>query len=88
MVMEEPDIEIGAGVSSKAISRRLGGFFGSGRRPDRSPYDDGPPTIQHHASPAQQYDPNGFGVRPAVSGVDFQFPGMPAMQTGSGNGMP
>jgi len=65
MVMEEPDIEIGAGVSSKAISRRLGGFFGSGRRPDRSPYDDG-----------------------AASGVDSKFSGIPAMLTGTGNGMP
>ncbi|KAI9689435.1 MAG: hypothetical protein M1822_010086 [Bathelium mastoideum] len=32
MVVEEPDIEIGAGVSSKAISRRMGPDHGSNRR--------------------------------------------------------
>ena len=57
MVVEEPDIEIGAGVSSKAISRRIatdtGGKRGpissrvqpdrfGGRRPDRDGFGGGP----------------------------------------------
>jgi protein NRD1 len=57
MVVEEPDIEIGAGVSSKAISRRIAAGFdskrsrnshrfgggGRGGRPDRDSFGSGSP---------------------------------------------
>ena len=51
MVVEEPDIEIGAGVSSKAISRRMntdqgpqGGRGGGGHKSGRDRDDDEPPS--------------------------------------------
>ncbi|KAI9670167.1 MAG: hypothetical protein M1817_004504 [Caeruleum heppii] len=84
MVVEEPDIEIGAGVSSKAISRRMatdqggktgprssrGGNEGAGRfrRNDRPDYPEREPA-------------GTVGVPPAVPGFGFQFPTFP-------NGMP
>ncbi|KAJ5318544.1 hypothetical protein N7476_004964 [Penicillium atrosanguineum] len=43
MVVEEPDIEIGAGVSSKAISRRIATDTGGKRGPQSS---RGPPTTE------------------------------------------
>ncbi|KAL8907685.1 MAG: hypothetical protein Q9207_001254 [Kuettlingeria erythrocarpa] len=92
MVVEEPDIEIGAGVSSKAISRRMatdkGGY--SGPRSSR----DGafnPNNIQTNNSRFRQPDRdnpnnimpnnNAVGVPPAIPNFAFQFPTMP-------NGMP
>lgn len=72
MVMEEPDIEIGAGVSSKAISRRVGGSETfrrgrgnndrfSGRNNDRGYGNNrrsSPNRTQPNAIPQQGYDPN------------------------------
>ncbi|KAI4122766.1 MAG: hypothetical protein LQ338_005624 [Usnochroma carphineum] len=89
MVVEEPDIEIGAGVSSKAISRRMatdrGGY--SGPRSSR----DGafnPNNIQTNNSRFRQPDrenstPNNsaVGVPPAIPSFGFQLPTLP-------NGMP
>ncbi|KAI4148548.1 MAG: hypothetical protein L6R39_002760 [Caloplaca ligustica] len=89
MVVEEPDIEIGAGVSSKAISRRMatdrGGY--SGPRSSR----DGainPNNIPASNSRFPQFDrdsstPNNTAVAvpPAIPSFGFQFPTLP-------NGMP
>ncbi|KAL2845789.1 hypothetical protein BJX68DRAFT_241620 [Aspergillus pseudodeflectus] len=86
MVVEEPDIEIGAGVSSKAISRRIatdtGGKRGpvstrvSNDRPPRRDRDrDGPPIGDPNST-------NNVGVPPAVPGFGFSFPGMPMFPPG------
>ncbi|KAF1961184.1 hypothetical protein CC80DRAFT_232392 [Byssothecium circinans] len=87
MVIEEPDIEIGAGVSSKAISRRVtetgrgrGNFAGRGGRGGRGGHDnesrfrrvDYPPEPRH-ISPRPE--PN-VAVPPAIPGFGFQLPGM------------
>ncbi|KAF7712470.1 Uncharacterized protein PECH_003270 [Penicillium ucsense] len=47
MVVEEPDIEIGAGVSSKAISRRIATDTGGRRGPisSRGGHEQGPPRF-------------------------------------------
>ncbi|KAF2688953.1 hypothetical protein K458DRAFT_414623 [Lentithecium fluviatile CBS 122367] len=90
MVIEEPDIEIGAGVSSKAISRRVppetgrgrGGYGGRGDRGGRGGFDSGryhrqdrPPIHeQRHISPRPEPT---VAVPPAVPGFGFQLPGMP-----------
>ncbi|KAL8921109.1 MAG: hypothetical protein Q9208_005862 [Pyrenodesmia sp. 3 TL-2023] len=93
MVVEEPDIEIGAGVSSKAISRRMatdkGGYSGPRSSRDGS---FNPNNIQTSNSRFRQPDrdhnnnnnmPNNnvVGVPPAIPNFGFQFPTMP-------NGMP
>lgn len=86
LVMEEPDIEIGAGVSSKAISRRVpadgvrrGGYsHGSGPRGgmDSSPRfrKDHRPFIPEprHISPRPEAS---VAVPPAVPGFGYQLPG-------------
>ncbi|KAI9735253.1 MAG: hypothetical protein M1834_001843 [Cirrosporium novae-zelandiae] len=88
-VVEEPDIEIGAGVSSKAISRRMATDSGgkTGPRSTRPANEPAP------AAPAGRYrrperdgpgndraaDNNAIGVPPAVPGFGFQFPTMPGM---------
>ncbi|KAL5395261.1 hypothetical protein PMIN04_001149 [Paraphaeosphaeria minitans] len=86
MVIEEPDIEIGAGVSSKAISRRVppeggrgrGGFRGG--RGGGGGYEenrvrrsaDRPNTHDsRHISPRAE---QGIAVPPAVPGFGFQLP--------------
>ncbi|MCJ1306116.1 hypothetical protein MMC08_008934, partial [Hypocenomyce scalaris] len=83
LVVEEPDIEIGAGVSSKAISRRMATDKG-GQQGPRSTRDT--PTqggASHFRQPEgrdrNDRDVNTIGVPPAVPGFGFQF--MP-------NGMP
>jgi len=57
MVLEEPDIEIGAGVSSKAISRRIETGAGSGggkhsgnkfQQRQRTPQQQQQPRFRHH----------------------------------------
>ncbi|KAJ6164351.1 hypothetical protein N7470_003023 [Penicillium chermesinum] len=75
MVVEEPDIEIGAGVSSKAISRRIptdagerDGFGGSGMPPQNDRPDFG--------------NLNNPAVPPAVPAYGFNFPGMPMLPPG------
>ncbi|EER27483.1 hypothetical protein D8B26_006445 [Coccidioides posadasii str. Silveira] len=94
MVVEEPDIEIGAGVSSKAISRRMatdqGGKRGPQssrpthdqnrfRRPERG-MDDGPANDRDRDR--DNSNANNVAVPPAVPGFGFQFPGMPMFPPG------
>ncbi|KAK4691204.1 protein NRD1, partial [Lecanoromycetidae sp. Uapishka_2] len=84
MIVEEPDIEIGAGVSSKAISRRMATDKGGHQGPRSS--RDGPGSSGPPPPPQQRYrqperdnrDAQTLGVPPAVPGFGFQFPGMPA----------
>ncbi|KAL8710447.1 MAG: hypothetical protein Q9225_007283 [Loekoesia sp. 1 TL-2023] len=89
MVVEEPDIEIGAGVSSKAISRRMGTDRGGWSGP-RSARDGAfnPNNINTGNSRFRQPDrdsstpnTNAVGVPPAIPSFGFQFPTLP-------NGMP
>ncbi|RAH48542.1 Nrd1 complex RNA-binding subunit [Aspergillus brunneoviolaceus CBS 621.78] len=87
MVVEEPDIEIGAGVSSKAISRRIATDTGGKRGPVssrgqqdrfRRPDREGPPAGMG-AGPVPDRDvnnANNVGVPPAVPGFGFSFPTM------------
>ncbi|KAF1814643.1 hypothetical protein P152DRAFT_447977 [Eremomyces bilateralis CBS 781.70] len=91
MVVEEPDIEIGAGVSSKAISRRVVADPGAPRRGppprDQGPRDQGPgprprygdrpsrPTPPRRASPAPRPEANTVGVPPQIPQFGFQMPG-------------
>ncbi|CAD6590322.1 MAG: hypothetical protein ASARMPREDX12_004254 [Alectoria sarmentosa] len=83
LVVEEPDIEIGAGVSSKAISRRMATDKGGqqGPRSTRDPPSNSnpPPQQQRYRQPERNdnRDNNTIGVAPAVPGFGFQFPGMP-----------
>lgn len=86
MVIEEPDIEIGAGVSSKAISRRVPtdpsrGYPGRGGFANRGGHDSVPKLRKHenrqandprHISPRPE--PN-VAVPPAVPGFGFKLPG-------------
>ncbi|KAL3470392.1 hypothetical protein BJX99DRAFT_50275 [Aspergillus californicus] len=86
MIVEEPDIEIGAGVSSKAISRRIATDTGGKRgpvstrvshdRPRRDGRDQEGPMI------GEQPNVNNVGVPPAVPGFGFSFPGMPLFPPG------
>ncbi|EEP79245.1 conserved hypothetical protein [Uncinocarpus reesii 1704] len=92
MVVEEPDIEIGAGVSSKAISRRMATDQGGKRGPQssRPPFeqprfrrqergsDDGPGSDRDHDNSSA----NNVAVPPAVPGFGFQLPGMPMFPPG------
>ncbi|KAJ4308772.1 hypothetical protein N0V94_009212 [Neodidymelliopsis sp. IMI 364377] len=89
MVLEEPDIEIGAGVSSKAISRRVptdggrggrGGFGGRGggldsAQPKVRKQEQRPAHDPRHVSPRAD---QGVAVPPAVPGFGFQLPGFQA----------
>ncbi|KAI9796411.1 MAG: hypothetical protein M1833_006183 [Piccolia ochrophora] len=84
MVVEEPDIEIGAGVSSKAISRRMATDQG-GRTGPRSSRIPGAPETgggarfrrpDRHDGPGPAPESvNAIGVPPAVPGFGFQMPG-------------
>lgn len=85
MVIEEPDIEIGAGVSSKAISRRIvpdaGGRRGGGNHGPRGGFDPNASRYRkpdrpepRHVSPRPEA---AIGVPPPVPGFGFQFSGMP-----------
>ncbi|KAM5444709.1 hypothetical protein MferCBS31731_000164 [Microsporum ferrugineum] len=96
MVVEEPDIEIGAGVSSKAISRRMATDQGGKRGPQSSRYsherfrrnerggDDGHNNSSgdHDRDAASGPNANAIGVPPAVPGFGFSFPGMPMFPPG------
>ncbi|KAL4812829.1 hypothetical protein BDW67DRAFT_169411 [Aspergillus spinulosporus] len=84
MIVEEPDIEIGAGVSSKAISRRIATDTGGKRGPVST-------RVQHDRPPRRERDgpqmgdtsnANNVGVPPAVPGFGFSFPGMPLFPPG------
>lgn len=85
MIVEEPDIEIGAGVSSKAISRRNETERnGMNQRPSRR--DDSPPSRFRQPERRDDRD-NGYGVSNnsgaaqgmSIPGFPGQFPGMPPM---------
>ncbi|KAI1916840.1 hypothetical protein LOZ58_000770 [Ophidiomyces ophidiicola] len=92
MVVEEPDIEIGAGVSSKAISRRMATDQGGKRGPQSSrpsfeqrlrrdrQTDDGPGSDRD--ADRDNANANAVAVPPAVPGFGFQFPGMPMFPAG------
>ncbi|BCR98982.1 Nrd1 complex RNA-binding subunit [Aspergillus luchuensis] len=93
MVVEEPDIEIGAGVSSKAISRRIATDTGGKRGPVssrtqqdrfRRPERDGPANGMGMGGSVEREIPNAnnVGVPPAVPGFGFSFPGMPMFPPG------
>ncbi|GKZ84980.1 hypothetical protein AnigIFM56816_010540 [Aspergillus niger] len=94
MVVEEPDIEIGAGVSSKAISRRIATDTGGKRGPVssrtqqdrfRRPERDGPANGMGMGGGSVERDipnANNVGVPPAVPGFGFSFPGMPMFPPG------
>ncbi|PYH98361.1 hypothetical protein BO71DRAFT_406191 [Aspergillus ellipticus CBS 707.79] len=94
MVVEEPDIEIGAGVSSKAISRRIATDTGGKRGPvsSRTQQDrfrrqdrEGPPPAGMAPGGSADRDipnANNVGVPPAVPGFGFSFPGMPMFPPG------
>ncbi|KAF2197158.1 hypothetical protein GQ43DRAFT_458675 [Delitschia confertaspora ATCC 74209] len=84
MVIEEPDIEIGAGVSSKAISRRVPPHVpnpGRGGGSNFAPrgHDNGPRNRkQERAHEARHMSPRSdaaIGVPPPVPGFGFQLPG-------------
>ncbi|OKL57222.1 hypothetical protein UA08_07679 [Talaromyces atroroseus] len=98
MVVEEPDIEIGAGVSSKAISRRMATDQGGKRGPQSSRTQS-----DRFRRPERGMDMNNGGgiygggmggadrdysntanpaVPPAVPGFGFQLPGMPMFPPG------
>ncbi|GKZ31533.1 hypothetical protein AbraIFM66950_012258 [Aspergillus brasiliensis] len=93
MVVEEPDIEIGAGVSSKAISRRIATDTGGKRGPVssrtqqdrfRRPERDGSANGMGMGGSVEREIPNAnnVGVPPAVPGFGFSFPGMPMFPPG------
>ncbi|KAF2744464.1 hypothetical protein M011DRAFT_470323 [Sporormia fimetaria CBS 119925] len=86
MVIEEPDIEIGAGVSSKAISRRVPpdasrrgghhnhrGGFDNGPRNFNKPR--GPPSSGQNARHISPRPEQSVAVPPVIPGFGFQLPG-------------
>ncbi|KAI9933355.1 hypothetical protein ASPWEDRAFT_30196 [Aspergillus wentii DTO 134E9] len=92
MVVEEPDIEIGAGVSSKAISRRIATDTGGKRGPvssrtqqdrfRRPERDNNPGPGMGGQADRDMPSVNNVGVPPAVPGFGFSFPGMPMFPPG------
>ena len=90
MIVEEPDIEIGAGVSSKAMSRRIATDQGGKRGPQSSRLD-----VQHvqHVRKDDRFNDRRHDDRPEsrgnnnaapsnpVANMPFPFPTLP-------NGMP
>ncbi|KAK5167244.1 hypothetical protein LTR04_000131 [Oleoguttula sp. CCFEE 6159] len=81
LVVEEPDIEIGHGVSSKAISRRVNQFDNPGKRGGprggRGGFDGGSrfrqPEPRNHSPRPNVNTQNTLGVPPPVPGFGFQF---------------
>ncbi|MCJ1374532.1 hypothetical protein MMC20_005764 [Loxospora ochrophaea] len=86
LVVEEPDIEIGAGVSSKAISRRMQTDKGGQQGPRSSRDPPAPPSRfrQPDRNDRNDRDTNTIAAPPAVPGFGFQFPmnGMPLFPPG------
>ncbi|EON61674.1 hypothetical protein W97_00890 [Coniosporium apollinis CBS 100218] len=80
MVMEEPDIEIGAGVSSKAISARMGPepihHRGGGSMGRKKHFDPGAPRYRKADKRTSPKADAAIGVPPPVPGFGFQLPGM------------
>ncbi|MCJ1276177.1 hypothetical protein MMC21_003982 [Puttea exsequens] len=78
MVVEEPDIEIGAGVSSKAISRRMqtdkSGHQGPRSSRDGQPIANSQQPQRYRQNDNDNRDTNTVGVPPAVPGFGYNFP--------------
>lgn len=80
MVVEEPDIEIGQGVSSKAISRRMqsdrGGNNGSRSMKDRE--DDDGPRFRHSLDrdEGRDYDRSDKANGNSAAMPQYSMPGM------------
>jgi protein NRD1 len=94
MVVEEPDIEIGAGVSSKAISRRIATDTGGKRGPISTRTN---PNPNHDTRFGGRREREGYGapmgnepemsnanpgVAPAVPAYGFNFASMPMLPPG------
>ncbi|KAI5265631.1 hypothetical protein E4T47_08478 [Aureobasidium subglaciale] len=79
LVVEEPDIEIGAGVSSKAMSRRVGPDGGSNRGGGggRRGRGGGGGRFNQPESHAPRPEPVTIAPPPPVPGFGFMVPGMP-----------
>ena len=81
LVVEEPDIEIGAGVSSKAMSRRVGpdggNNRGGGRRGGRGGGGGGGRFNQPESHHVSRPEPVTIAPPPPVPGFNFIMPGMP-----------
>ncbi|KAJ5145677.1 uncharacterized protein N7515_000241 [Penicillium bovifimosum] len=91
MVVEEPDIEIGAGVSSKAISRRIATDTGGKRGPISTRTGPNPPDSRFggrrerdgYGGPDNELsNMNNPGVPPAVPAYGFNFASMPMLPPG------
>jgi protein NRD1 len=92
MVVEEPDIEIGAGVSSKAISRRIATDTGGKRGPistrtNPNPNQDarfgGRREREGYGAPEPEMpNMNNPSVAPAVPAYGFNFASMPMLPPG------
>ncbi|KPI42199.1 Rpb7-binding protein seb1 [Cyphellophora attinorum] len=83
MVVEEPDIEIGAGVSSKAMSRRIATDTGGKRGPvsTRTGGDNRPLSRDNNNPNNVPVNPNGNGANMPFNFANMPMPTMP-------NGMP
>ena len=91
MVIEEPDIEIGAGVSSKALGKRMepqgkrGGHQNGGG--NRGRFDPQAPRFrkpdrqeqkqENRRNEPRTAEEKAIGVPPPVPGFGFQLPGFP-----------
>lgn len=92
MVVEEPDIEIGQGVSSKAISRRMGTDQGgrSGPRSSRDRDDDEAPKWRNRGEREDRRDNRrgGDDDRFGVVSAPPSMPAVPSFGTGGFAGFP
>ncbi|KAJ9604847.1 hypothetical protein H2200_010962 [Cladophialophora chaetospira] len=92
MVVQEPDIEIGAGVSSKAMSRRIATDSGGRRGPQSSRNFGGRDDNRYRDNDRRDRDDRGgsnnpnnmpVGVMPNMPfPVNFNMPGMPPFPAG------
>lgn len=73
MIVEEPDIEIGAGVSSKAISRRIATDTGGKRGPISTRTN---PTPQDTRFGGRRPERDGYGGGPQIGGGEHDMPNM------------
>lgn len=73
MIVEEPDIEIGAGVSSKAISRRIATDTGGKRGPISTRTN---PNPQDTRFGGRRPERDGYGGGPQMDGGELDMPNM------------
>ncbi|KAG0157996.1 hypothetical protein PDIDSM_5509 [Penicillium digitatum] len=73
MIVEEPDIEIGAGVSSKAISRRIATDTGGKRGPISTRTN---PNPQDARFGGRRPERDGYGGGPQMGGGELDMPNM------------